>query len=637
MIDYMDTDADKNIARKLKDDQRQEIALLVFQRWQDASDKLVEGGLTADSQEGWNFLLRNYPNKSVGSQKKDLVDANRQQSKGLRMGAIPKVVESMLAFMHNATFPKDDRFFRAIAQNDYSNDPELQERYEVHMARCFGISNVPEQMRLFRMSQIVDGTAAAKVVFKRRKTKKTEYKAKPVKDSINVLGVSIPFISRKVVAETKDVIDWEGTVMEVLDFNDWRVDQSATSMDDSWFIRRWYESKSVIEHKYPWVDEDKITTWRQCFDEKSDTEKRQHSGLLEIPRAIDPQFEPDGNLHALMMACYGDFIIGGKEYKDHCAVVMNGLETLWFGPYEDNHGRMPYIVAPYKPIPNQIMGESAIKHALPHSEVIDQATSDALSVLRWAGKPLFGWNAKDKALRKLLAKGRLDVKQGMSIPMESRDSLWQIPISIADIQFMDGLIQRSVQMIEDLTGVSPFISGEAPDQGRVSAFEIDQRVQGGNSRYNAIMTAFDNNVLEPFLQMAFENDRQYKEKTENVDGKDLSPDDIKLLDYKFIITSTQATLTRNRRLANLKAFLTEILPLLVQGGIATIENEGVKVKPLAAVRRLLIEGGLSDADEFIEAAQGMNINPEGMDTGGGNPGGLPSVAPTPNEQAAIAG
>jgi hypothetical protein len=486
------------------------------------------------------------------------------------------------------------------------------------------------------MSQLVDGTTAAKVVFKRKKVKKTEYAQQMVKDSLNVLGIKIPILSRKVISTTKEVVDWEGTVLEVLDFNDWRVDQSATSMEDSWFIRRWYETKSAIKRKYPKVKEDKIVPWKQCFDEQTDTMKREHSGLLEIPRAIDPQFEPDGNKHVLLMACYGDFIIDGEEYKDHCVVVMNGTETLWIGPYEDNHGQMPYIVAPYKPIPNQIMGESAIKHAIPHSEVIDQATSDTLSVLRWAGKPIFGWNAKDKALRKIMASGEVEIRQGKTFPMESRDSLWQIAVDIADVQFAAQLIDRSMKMIEDITGVNPFVSGEGPEQGRVSAFEVDQRVQGGNSRYHAIMTAFDNNVLEPFLEMAFENDRQYKEKTEVIDGTELTPDDVKLLDYKFIITSTQATLTRNRRLANLKSFLTEILPLLVQAGIATIENEGVKVKPLAAVRRLLIEGGLSDADEFVEAAAGQII-PGGMDAPGGNPSGLPSIAPTPNEQAIVAG
>lgn len=633
MADYMDADASNNLVRDFDEDERQSLALLVFQRWKDASDKLVEGGLIKDSQEGWDLLLRNHPSKPSGTKKKDVSDLSRKQSKGLRMGIIPKVIESMLAFMHNATFPQDDRFFRGVPQNQHSSDPVRQERYETHLSRNFGISNVPEHMRLFRMSQMVDGTAAARVVFKRKKIKKTVYNQKDVKDSIKILGLNLPITRKQVVSETKEVIDWEGTVMEVLDFNDWRVDQSATCMDDSWFIRRWYETKSSIKRKYPWIKEDKITTWKQCWDEQTSTEKREHSGLVELPRAIDPEFEPDGNKHVLLMACYGDFIIDGEEYQDHCAIVMNGTETVWFGPYEDNFGTMPYIVAPYKRIPNQIMGESAIKHAIPHAKLIDEATFYLLSILSYAGLPIFGWNAKDKALRKVMAKGRLDVKQGMTIPMENRDSLWQLNVAIADIQFQVSLIDRSLKMIEEITGVNPFVSGEAPDQGRVSAFEIDQRVQGGNSRYHAIMTAFDNNVLEPFLKMAFENDRQYKEKTEIVDGVELTPDDIKLLDYKFIITSTQATLTRNRRLANLKSFLTEILPLMVKAGIATIENQGVKIKPLEAVRRLLIEGGLSDADEFIDAATGLNIIPGSMDTGGGNPSGLPSVAPTPNEQA----
>ena len=169
-----------------------------------------------------------------------------------------------------------------------------------------------------------------------------------------------------------------------------------------WFARRWYEEVHQVRSDYDWIDEDAVASWQHVSSqlrEEEDTHKREYANLPPVTLAIDPEFEEEGKKHALLIAMYDDFIFDEELYENHVMVVLNGTEVVYFGENDHDHGMVPYIVAPYKRLPNSIYGESAIKHAIPHAEIIDKATADILRSGSWGSAPVFTYLTRDRAFR----------------------------------------------------------------------------------------------------------------------------------------------------------------------------------------------------------------------------------------------
>jgi len=222
-------------------------------------------------------------------------------------------------------------------------------------------------------------------------------------------------------------------------------------------------------------------------------------------------------------------------------------------------------------------------------------------------------NMRDAGVRK---HGNIHVKPGMMLPVETFSAYQQLPINLANLSILESIIAKNEQTIQEVTGANPFISGDQPTQSNITAFEVDQRIQGGNSRFQSIMTNLANLVLEPYVQIAFENFQQFKSKTEIIGDYSLSPDDIRLLDFKWVTIASQATMSRNRRIANMKALLFDVLPNLIQQGIVQLKPVGLEFDQVSALRNFLVDNGILDADKILrplvqeENRQQINVNPD---------------------------
>lgn len=619
-----------NLAQDLKKRTRQEIAQLMAQRWQhatDAIDRKIE-----DSKEAWNYYLENVPDPSLrGSQTGPLNAqmASTHGGRGFRLGLVPKTVDSALSFMHNATFPQDDRFFRGTPQNPISK--ENQEIYEEYLATQFGEANVVECFRQFRLAQILDGTACLHVKWDETKVKKYVWEM----PTLDVEGVPNIELQEEPVRRNKEVTIFRGNKPEVLDFNDWRVDPSASCMEESWFQRRWYEEIHSVKEKYPWVSKDVLVPYadyRNAEDQTYVDARREDQGLEEMAFSINPKFEDDGKHKALMMCGYDDFIIDGKMYKNHMAVSINDCELVWFGPNPHYHGLLPYIVAPYNPIPKQIYGQSMVKHIIPSSELTDNLTENMQRTVELGANPTFTRLTRDRAFRR---NQNFMFSSGLTIPVENHDSLRQVDVNIQNLAYLEQVLERLERNVQEVTGVNPFVSGDEPVQGRVSAFEIDQRVQGGNSRYQDKMTIFNNMVLEPFMVMAHENCKEHIDDAVMVDGEPLPARVIRQLNYKWTITSTHATMTRNRQLANIRGLFLEIIPPLMQAGLFQPKT-AVQGDVYMALEKMMSLSGTKDGKDIFQA---MPVPPLAAAPQEQNPpqqgasDGLPTAPPVPNEQA----
>jgi hypothetical protein len=348
-----------------------------------------------------------------------------------------------------------------------------------------------------------------------------------------------------------------------------------------------------VKKQFPHVKD--VQPYNKGYEEYYDVIKKSEMGITELVRSID--YEEEGAKEALLMVCYDDFVIDGVLYENHVAIVLNDIELIYFAKNPYNHKRKPYIVSSYNKIPNQIYGTSLIHHALPSAEFIDKSFQIVLDAARWSS-PVFVKMVNDPALQKL---GNFKVSPNSTIPMTNPNSLSQLQVNVGQIALLQNLIQIAEKNIQDVTGANPMIQGEAPQQGRVTAFEIDARVQGTNSRFQSSLKLFNNEVLEPFMEIVFENDRQYKVKSEYINGREITVNEIRMLDFDWTITSLEATLSKAKRIAQHKSILMEVVPAMFQTGLASPpENKRMSIDHVELFRKFLVDSGYPDVDLILQ-------------------------------------
>lgn len=608
-----------NLTKTLKESDRSKVAELISQRFSNATTQIQK--LIEDSRDAWDFYLHNKPNANVPQMSKgDKIEVNNRTSRrGLRLGLIPRSVDSVLSILTNSLFPSDERFFRGTPQNPSAM--EFQEMIEQFMADNFAEANITQEMRKLLLTLLLDSAAACAVQWKQKKRKKVVYEAK----SIELAGIKVelPVLGMK-KKTIDDFIEWEGSSLEPLDFNDWRVDPTARCIEDSWFIRRWYEPVWKVKRDYNLKKVDAYhTAWEDSNDANSNM-KRSASGLADPPIKLDS--EDAGKEDALLMACYDDFIIDGELYENHIAVTLNGKELIWFGPNPYHHGRMPYIVTSLIPIPNQIYGMSLINHAIPSAGVVDTAVDKIMKIGHLAAEPIFEVDATEAAFKKAKR-----VTAGMTFPVRKPNSIRQVPIQVQNLSVLLQIIEKAEDNIREVTGASPLFTGEdfANSPSNITAFQVDQHLQGANSRFQAMMNNFSNVVLEQFCYMAFENFKQFKEKDEFVpvgmEQKELTVDILRQCDFKWLITSANAANTRGKRLANIRSLLLEIMPPLVQGGVVKLSQQNLVIDQQQLLREMLVLGGVPNADELLKSEPMEMMNGPLQPPVPGGPGQAPAI------------
>lgn len=585
-----------NIAAKLDEAQGYKLAQTVARRWKGATDEL--SGVFSNSVTAWDFYLNNRTSSKTGTRmplKRDKEAEVRDANEGhVRLGYIPKVVDSILAKQHTSTFPADERFFRGRPLNQFSVDN--QEDYEVSLLSRFSKKNIVQHFLKFRMLQFIDGIAAMHVKHATEKEKKVVYE----RPEWDLLGFKLA-LPGKIKSTKKEVVTYDGADCEVLSLNEWRVDPKAKNVQDSWFCRRWYKPVHEIKRMFPKFPKEDIKPYDKNWEDMSDEIERTKYIAMGITdastRSIEKASENYGLQDALLMICYGDFYVGEELYENHVAVVLNDCKILYFGANPYNHGKIPYIVSSYMDIPNHIYSPSLVHHAIPSAEYIDKFHRSLLTNAAWASNPIFGKLFNDPVMRVHKDK---PIVPGTTIPMGTQNALFQIPVNVSNLSWSDSIIKGLADNINDVTGANTYVQGNTPEFSRVSAFEVDARVQGGETKSQISQSCFNNTVLEPFMYMCMENDKQFLESDLKVYNKTMNRDDVKLLDFEFTITSLEATLSRAKRAAQLKSWVTEIVPMLLQSGLASVDQKSAaQINIPDTLKKLLRENGFADSDDLI--------------------------------------
>lgn len=583
-----------NIVSTLSHSQKSAIVSQTATMWREATEAIQP--MIDESREAWNLYLQNHPDGAEISKASGL--PNR---KGVRMGDVPRSVDSVHAMQHNTTFPVDERFFKGVPENEEARN--YMDLYETWATQNMAQAGIIKAFFNHRKRVMLDRAACLSVPFRRKKGRKVEYVLSETQSLALKIMDMLKLPMKGEGPKPKEVIDeeailWEGTEAESLEFTDWRVDPTASTMEDTWFMRRWYCPTWEVEDEYDVKD---VQAYHVAIDRAQDVkrDKEEYTGIVSI--GTD---ETTGKDKALLMVRYDTFNVDGEIYKNHVALVLNDSELVWFGANPYNHGKKPYIVNCYTPVPGQIYGKSLIGDIIPLAHVNDTLLTQVVDSGSWLAKPVFMKNIKDNAV-KSWDKNQL-IEPGMMLPVESMGSVQQLQMSLVPATIQAQIIQQVAAQIKEITGASPVFAGDNPNEGGTpTAFQVSQHVQGGQSRFQSVMSFFNDDALEPFMDMKFENDRQYLKNSYLVPGFEerLTPNIVKMMNAKFTVTANNATVQRNQEIANIKTFLMEMLPPLIQNGFAIPKQEKAEIDVLGLVRRLMVKGGFPDVDQTLKVIE----------------------------------
>lgn len=558
-----------NIVSKLTADQKGVIAgTYCRDRWRNTRD-LDINKLITDSQEAWDFMLNNVAKGSDVASNPSTTDrvaaVNEKMSRRLRLGQIPEVVFTLASLQHSSMFPADDRFFRGTPQNEDAK--ENREKYESYLSSSMGEFNIDYQFYLHRLNTIVDGTAVSAVHYKKDSRKKKVYRKKVLQLPEFLGGGSIDLPGLDVT--TKEVVDKEGTEVYPLNFNDWVADPYASCFKEAWFIRRWYAPTWKVERDFK-LKKGSVTSHLKSLDDAGNDADPIKEGLTGYQDRISPTVEPPGKKQALLRVVYDDFSLDGTMYENHVAVVVNDKDVVWFGKNEYNHGMKPYVMSQYYPMPNMLYGLSAIKHVIPVAEAIDDFVDITLEAGRLGTKPTLLVNIKEDVFNT----DAVPFEAGMMYPVKDiGNAAVAVQLPLPNIQYVQFMIEYLKKFIEDHTGASPAFSGQQPDGTDTTAFQVSQHVQSGSTKFMTLVRNEQNTAIEPFLKMVHENNQQFLSEEKYIIGYDepLTIDDVRLMEFKWTMTSISASQNVNQKLQQNMMLMQNLIPQSVEQGWGRIK------------------------------------------------------------------
>lgn len=609
-------DIKKNKVDEIPSHLRFKLAQQFAKRWKDTRQNRIQD-LIQDSRDVWDHILSHLPeNRRSKSKTYNKFSSRSDEQQGIRLGKVADIFFTLSAIQHNYTFGADDGFFRGTPLNKHAK--ETQEKLESFYRTNFGEANYDMKMLEHRKNAIADGTAVSSVHWEQRKRKQTVWEPTTLSLPTGLtamLGmgqppsIELPFV--KPEGEIKEVVEWEGTVIEPLSFNDWVANPDATSFEDAWFQRRWYETTWKIKRDYKL---NKIESYFKCHEEH---DKNNQQEPLGITRSIDAEEnEIEGGEKALLMVVYDDFVIDGKAHENHAMLILNDTEVLWFGENDYNHGMKPYVLTQYYPIPGQLYGLSALKHILPAAAALDRFMDQSLKAGDILTDPIFTVLSSELAFQ-----DDIRVEFGETYPVKNHGAISPIPVPTPDVRYLQFLIQYLIDFMENHTGATPAFSGQSPDGSDTTAFQVSQHMQGASTKFQVITSTFNNSTLEPLLKMIHSNFQQFKTQLEEVPSysEPLTPSEIRLSKFKWTLTSIAAQANKNQELAMMRELLMNIIPTGVQNQVMTIKPGASEADVHQLLRRLMVTAGFKDVDEVLKF---IEPQPQGM---------LPDGQPLPQQ------
>lgn len=529
-------------------------------------------------------------------------DAADESRSNVRMPIIAQVVDSTLAQQHLGTFPTDEKFFKAVPGNEISNKKQLA--YEESINKRMERLDFLHKSKMDRMNAMLDGCSMVHHPYVRKTRRRPEYVTK------SLLG--IPFSTKKVY---KERVILEATDFVPMSLEDWWIDPCATSLEDTNVITREWVDVQYVKQQDEFINTEDLLTYKQARSSTDDGDSRalENRRLMGFDLDLTEQEKAMAEHYVCLFYEWGDFYIEDKHYKDHVLIYSNDADVHYFAPNPFDHGYKPFSIHSYLPLPGTLMGKSITRDVIPLAHAYDALINSAIDIINNSASPIWTYLVSDASLREYFKEGRVTMRPGLTIPIQSHDSLQSFQTDLNNLGVIAQMMQKVKEEIRETTGGVPYATGGIGDlDAERTATEVNTLASGTSTRYQDIIQNYEGAKLKPYMWMWFENDRQFISEAIQVDDEVLTPLDIRQMDYEFDILGSKTMASQQREVQGLMAIV-NMLPQLLQLGTFTIKADQVEIDLASMLKQVGRGQGARDIDEYIktivtqEEAQGSPL------------------------------
>jgi hypothetical protein len=597
-------------------------------RWHDWTD--MTQTIRDKALEAMQLYLENRP-EAEEYNKPD--DAGQSR---VRRPVLAEAVDSVAAQQHLSAFPGEERFFKVKPRNKLAT--ELKDTYEKHTETRLSMIDFMINHYKHRVNKVLTGVSAIWHPYFYEEEIKTIYQP-PM-----IMGFQLPG-PLKAIKTTEKTLQFTGFIP--LHMEDWRVDPTINNFKEANFIwRRWLpveELKAVKGLK----NKDEVTSYKGSWDE-SDSNKSTMYDFMGITQSWD-DMESSLCEQVLLYEEWGDFYIDEKYYPNHVLLYSNDsvFHGLFPNPY--NHQRKPFTVSPYIPLPGTVYGKSMAQDIIPLCHAEDSMINQQLDAFGIIANAPFTYLTSDEALIEYFKDGPVSLRPGEGIPVTSHDSLKPVQWPVDALTISEGAQQRLKEEIRESTGGVPYATGGVSElDTQRTATEVNTLSTGTNTRFQLLVQMDEEQVAKPYLEMIYENDRQFMDTEAFVDDepRPLMPDTIKMMDLRFDVTGSRSISNRSKEIQEVDTII-GALPGWIQSGLVQPNGDILIANiPELLKRRVALNSSFRDLENIMEVVtmeeqqqQEVNIGaingPVGVPNQG-QPGGAPPGMEGPPGQPGMA-
>lgn len=614
---------EENNQTKLTDSQKKSIVHEAHEEY--CEYRRMTQTLREISRQGWQLYLENQP-ENEGLSGEAASDSNVR----IRTPIISQAVDALHAQLTLSIFPSDERFFRSVAKNELAKSK--QKAVEIYKEQKYEKINLLIKASSSIKSWIIDGTLAVAFPWDPKVKKSKGYK-RPYKIGKMEFG--------KLRKVDMDVID-EVTEFYPIAFEDWVVCPYVENLCDSPFYHVKWVNPEVLKANEVFENTEEVTGFTQWLAGDSGDGGPNLKRLKEEYLGIHYSAGGEGETtKARLIERWGDIWVDGTCYENHLLVYSNESTFHWFGPNPYDHGEKPFGLAQYIQVPNSLYGKSGIKDAIPLAHTDATLVCQTVDIISTVANAAYKGNVKDEALLEYLEQADWKIANGSVVLCSDPNSLVPLQGDLNNIGAIAAIRQGLKEEIRESTGGLPYTTGgmSTQDADR-TATETQALVTGTSTRFQAVAIQYEKGILVPFINQDTENDRQFMTETVFVDETNtaITPSDIKQMRFMFDVTGSKAVMNRNKEIADFKGFCMEVLPQLLQAGLAETDGKRIIVKSADMMVEMAKMLRVKNVDDYLKVVGEENAGqlsptlPESEQQGApgsvaipGGPSGLPVV------------
>ena len=208
---------------------------------------------------------------------------------------------------------------------------------------------------------------------------------------------------------------------------------------------------------------------------------------------------------------------------------------------------------------------------------------------------------------------------GMMIPTSLQGgSIYQVPRDYSALPILDSLMRMIKEEMRETIGGLPYATGGMSNQDQQrTATETTALVSGTSTRFQRMIQSYEKNKLYHFLKMDTANDKQFMDEAiwVNDNNSPLSPDIIRLADVDYDVSGSRSIMMRNEESQALSGFVMNILPTLVQAGIAQLEGGQLIVDAPSLALEMMKSQRMKNVDTYARVVTEEEVMQEQQDQG----------------------